>query len=55
MPGLPPAPAKRVPGPTELCTECSRFLLSSASGWGEYYWVVHFIGLIPNKARNPGR
>ena len=34
-------------GPTELCTGCSRFLLSSECEWGEYYRVAHRAGLIP--------
>ena len=50
-----PATTRRSPGPTEPCTECRRFLLSSGSERGECYWVVRFIGLIPDKARNPCR
>ena len=36
-------------GPTEPCTGCSRFLLSSGYEWGEYYRVAHSTGLIPNE------
>ena len=37
------------PGPTEPCTGCSRFLLSSGCEWGKYYRVAHSTGPIPNE------
>ena len=37
-------------GPTEPCTGCGRFLLSSRCEWGEYYYrVAHGAGLTPNE------
>ena len=50
-----PATTGQVPGPTKRCTECSRSQLSCGSEWGEHHWVVHFMGLISNKAWNPRR
>ena len=42
-------------GPTEPCTGCNRFLLSSGCGWGKYYRVAHSTGLIPNETQIPCR
>ena len=38
-----------------LLTGCSRFLLSSGRGWGEYYRVAHGTGLMPNETQIPCR
>ena len=38
-------------GPTEPCTGCSRFLLSSGCEWGEYYRVAHRPGLAPSETQ----
>ena len=40
-------------GPTEPCTGCNRFLLSSECWWGKYWWVAHSTGLIPNETNPP--
>ena len=52
-PDLPLASAKAAttqasPGPTEGCTGCNMFLLSSGCGWGKYYRVAHSTGPVPN-------
>ena len=39
--------------PTEPCTGCRRFLLSSGCEWGKYYRAAHSAGPIPNETQIP--
>ena len=51
-----PATTRRVrAGPTEPCTGCGRFLLSSGCEWGRYYWAARSAGLTPNETQIPCR
>ena len=59
-PDVPLASAKAAstqasPGPSEPCTGCNRFLLSSGCEWGEYYRVAYSTGPAPNETRVPCR